>query len=35
VPVIANFDFLSDHDKLRIFNANAKAVFPQLRRLDP
>lgn len=35
VPVIAGFDFLSSADKHRIFNSNAKAVFPQLARLDP
>jgi predicted TIM-barrel fold metal-dependent hydrolase len=35
VPVIAEMDFLSDGDKLKIFNGNAKAVFPQLKRLDP
>jgi predicted TIM-barrel fold metal-dependent hydrolase len=35
VPVIAGFDFLSEDDKLRIFNGNPKAVFPQFARLDP
>lgn len=35
VPVIAEFDFLSDDDKLAIFNRNPKKAFPQLARLDP
>jgi len=35
VPIIGGFDFLSDDDKLKIFNLNAKRVFPQLARLDP
>ena len=35
VPVIAGFDFLSEDDKLKIFNGNAKKVFPQFARLDP
>jgi predicted TIM-barrel fold metal-dependent hydrolase len=35
VPVIGGFDWLSDADKLKIFNGNPKAVFPQMARLDP
>jgi len=32
VPVIAGMDFLSENDKIKIFNTNAKKVFPQLAR---
>jgi predicted TIM-barrel fold metal-dependent hydrolase len=32
VPVIAGLGFLSEGDKLKLFNTNAKRVFPQLER---
>ena len=32
--LIGGFDWLSDADKLKIFNGNPKAVFPQFARLD-
>jgi predicted TIM-barrel fold metal-dependent hydrolase len=33
VPVIAEFGFLSEEDKLKIFNANPAKVFPQLAQV--
>jgi predicted TIM-barrel fold metal-dependent hydrolase len=33
VPVIAGLPELSDEDKLKVFNTNAKKVFPQLAKL--
>jgi 4-oxalmesaconate hydratase len=33
VPVIAGLPGLSEEDKLKVFNGNAKKVFPQLAKL--
>jgi predicted TIM-barrel fold metal-dependent hydrolase len=35
VPVIDSFGFLSQEDKLKIFNANPRRVFPAFAKLDP
>jgi predicted TIM-barrel fold metal-dependent hydrolase len=35
VPVIAGFDFLSEEDRLYIFNEGPRSVFPQFAKLDP
>src|SRR5262249_38319270 len=35
VPVIANFGFLSEEDKIAIFNQNPGRLFPRLAEVEP
>jgi predicted TIM-barrel fold metal-dependent hydrolase len=34
VPMIGGFTFLSDEERLKIFNGNPKRVFPQMAKLE-